>query len=272
MANIRGILEVPAGGMPKDDREWSAFLRKLNQAIKTSGDQAYIAAVISLADRAGVSVSDVLSLIGDDGRAVDQSFLPTVNWGNVSSVQSIDPISASAGVSTSDITVSAHTLHTDFGDIAYNPGAITGLSLNTRYFIYADDPNYEGGAVTYIASTSKPNVPANSGRYFVGTIVTPVAANSSVIDNATSTNPIVFRTTAAHGWSTGDNILFGALPGDFGTNLNSTIRSIVVVDSDEFSVAVNGTAYAAYTSGGSATRVVDDGFPDWGGGGGGFLP
>src|SRR6186713_1354086 len=91
------------------------------------------------------------------------SFLPTVNWGNVSSVQSADPISATANVGTADITIAAHTLHTDFGDIAYNPGAITGLALGTRYYIYVDDPDYEGGAVTYIASTAKPNVPANSG-------------------------------------------------------------------------------------------------------------
>lgn len=268
---MRGILEVRQQ-LPTDSRTWQQFTADINKAIKVSGDQAYVTAVITLAERLGVSVDDVLALIGDNGRAVDQRFLPTVSWGNISSVQSADPLFATAGATTADISVAAHTLHTDFGNIAYNSGSVIGLALNTRYYIYVDDPDYEGGAVTYIASTSRPNVPANSGRYFVGTIVTPVAANSANVDNATSANPIVIRTSAAHGWSNGDSVLFAALPGDFGTNLNNTTRVITVVDSDEFSIPVNGTAYAAYTSGGTATRVVPDSNPDWGGGGGGFIP
>jgi hypothetical protein len=270
-AGMRGILEIPKQ-LPTNSRDWEQFVRKLNDTIKVSGDKAYMTAVLTMADRLGVTVDQVLDLIGDDGRAVNQSFLPTVNFGNISSVQSSEPLSATAGPTTADIAVAAHTLHTDFGDIAYNAGSITGLTLNTRYYIYADDPDYQGGAVTYIATTSKPNVPANSGRYLVGSITTPVSASTSNIMDATSASPIVFKTTAAHGWATGNIVQFASLPGDFGTNLNGTQREITVIDSDEFSIVVNGTTYAAYTTGGTATRVVPDEFPDYGGGGGGALP
>jgi hypothetical protein len=268
---VRGILEIQRH-VPRDTREWNQVLERLNKAIQVSGERAVLGALTTIAERSGTDLDTILQYLSDGGRATDQRLMPMVNFGNVSSVQSIDPLTAVAGASTADITISAHTLHTDFGDISYNSGSILGLALNTRYYIYVQDPNNAGGAVTYIASTSKPNITANSGRYFVGTIVTPVAANSANIDNATSANPIVIRTTTAHGWSSGDNVQFVNLPGDFGTNLNGTMRTITVIDSDEFSIPVDGTAYAAYTSGGSATRIVDDGLPDWGGGGGGFLP
>lgn len=266
-----GILRIPRK-LPTNQREWEQFTQRLNQGIQHDGERIVLSALATIAERNGTNLDTILQHIGDGGRANNQQLMPMVNFGNVASVQSTDPLTAVAGATTADITVSAHTLHTDFGDISYNSGSILGLALNTRYYIYVQDPNNAGGAVTYIASTSKPNITANSGRYFVGTIVTPVAANSANIDNATSANPIVIRTTTAHGWSSGDSVQLGSLPGDFGTNLNGTIRTITAIDSDEFSIAVDGTAYAAYTSGGTATRIVDDGIPDWGGGGGGYLP
>lgn len=266
-----GILEITRE-VPKNEREWSVVLKRLNQAIKVEGERIVLSTLTTIAERSGTDLDTLLQYIGDAGRATDQRLVPMVNFGNVSSVQSSDPLGATAGPSTADISIAAHTLHTDFGNITYNSGSITGLALNTRYYIYTDDPTNAGGAVTYVSSTSRPNVPANSGRYLIGSIVTPVAANSSSISAATSANPIVFQTTATHGWTTGDLVDFSGLPGDFGSNLNSGTYAITVVDSDEFSIAVNGSAYAAYTSGGAATRVVDDGFPDYGGGGGGLLP
>lgn len=258
-------------GVPKNDKEWSDILSRLNQAIGFEAGRAVLGALTTIAERSGTDLETMLQYIGDAGRATDQRLVPMVNFGNVSSVQSADPIGATAGASTADISIAAHTLHTDFGNVAYNPGAILGLPLNTRHYIYADDPANAGGAVTYVATTSKPTVPANSGRYLVGSIVTPIAANTASISAATSANPVHFTTTAAHGWTTGDSVDFAGLPGDFAV-LNSGTYAITVIDSDEFTIAIDGSAYAAYTSGGTATRVVDDQFPDYGGGGGGALP
>lgn len=265
-----GILRIPQA-MPKNQREWEQFTRFLNQWVRTDGVKAIVDSTATLSNRTSTNLSTVLQRIGDTGRATDQRLMPMVNFGNVASVQSIYPLASGSGPSTADITVSAHTLHTDFGGIAYNSGAILGLSLNTSYYVYADDPNNAGGAVTYVATTSRPNVAANSGRYLVGVITTPVAANSVSITAATSANPIEF-TTGTHGWSSGDTVLFAGLPGDFGTNLNGTTRVITVTAVNKFTIAVDGSAYAAYTSGGSVSRVVAPTNPDFGGGGGGYLP
>ena len=265
---VRFPRQVPG---PNDPIGWGKVFEALNRVLYQDAADYILNDDTTLSTRTGTAVKTVLQRIGNTGRATDQRLVPMVNFGNVSSVQSADPLGATAGASTADINIASHTLHTDFGNIAYNSGAITGLSLNTRYYVYADDPDNEGGAVTYVASTSKPNVPANTGRYLVGSITTPVAANTATISAATSANPIHFTTTAAHGWDTGDTIDFAALPGDFGA-LNTGTYAITVIDSDEFTVAVDGSGFAAYTSGGTATRVVADEFPDYGGGGGGALP
>lgn len=265
-----GILRVMAAS-PRNEREFEQWLRTLNHHVKYDGKRAVLDALTTLSSRTGTDLATLATYLSDAGRATDQRILPMVNFGNVSSVQSVEPLSATAGEATADIAIAAHTLHTDFGNVAYNSGAIVGLPLNTTHYVYADDPNYSGGAVTYVATTSRPMIPASSGRYFVGVITTPVAANTANVAAATSANPIVFRTSAAHGWSSGNTVSFAGLPGDFGTNLNGVSYVITVVDADEFSIAVNGSGYAAYTSGGTATRLVADAAPLYGGGGGGWL-
>jgi hypothetical protein len=46
------------------------------------------------------------------------------------------------------------------------------------------------------------------------------------------------------------------MPGDFGTNLNGNSYVITYVNTTQFTIAVNGVGYVAYTSGGTATRVT----------------
>lgn len=269
---LEGILRPPRDEL-SNSREWDRFLRRLNEQMQYDGERAVMNALTTIASRTGTDIGTILQRISDSGRANDQRFLPTVTFGNISSIQSAEPLTSSAGATTADILIAAHTLHTDFGGIAYNSGSVTGVALNTQYFVYTDDPNYAGGAVTYVASTSRPNVPANSGRYFVGLITTPTAsANTANINGATSANPIVIQTSAAHTWSTGDTVQFSSLPGDFGTNLNGVQKVITVTDATHFSIAVDGTTYAAYTVGGSATRVVAPTGSGGGGGGGGWIP
>lgn len=270
---MSGILRIPQQ-MPRNQREWEAFTRKLNAALTHDGSKAILDKTATLSNRTSTDFETVLQRIGDNGRATDQRLVPMVNFGNVSSVQSTEPLSATAGSTTATISIAAHTLYLDFDSdgISYNSGSCTGLSLNTRYYVYADDPDHEGGAVTYVATTSRQNVTAKSGRYLVGSITTPVSANTANISGATSANPIVFTTSAAHGWEDGNTVEFAGLPGDFGDNLNGNEYEITIVDSDEFSIDVDGSAFDAYTSGGTATRVVPNATPDVGGGGGGFLP
>jgi OmcA/MtrC family decaheme c-type cytochrome len=80
-------------------------------------------------------------------------------------------------------------------------------------------------------------------------------ANTSTVSAATSANPIQITTTAAHGWVTGQQVRFAAMPGAFAA-LNGNTYSITVVNTTAFTVAVNGSAYAAYTSGGTADALT----------------
>jgi len=106
----------------------------------------------------------------------DQRNLPAVNVAG--SLVSTDPLSTvyltaseSAGVAT--INIAPHTLINGFGQQFIDGGSVTGLLVDTVHYIYADDPLFEGGSVTYIATTQIREVSADSGRHYVGTITTP---------------------------------------------------------------------------------------------------
>lgn len=217
-----------------------------------------------------VGVPTLVNKITDSGTAQDQRFLPQVSAGNKLSVQSVLPLSATSTATTSTISIASHTLQYGYGQVSYNSGSISGLTPNTLYYVYASDPNYLGGAVTYQATTNPQTVTGNNGNYYVGSITTPVSATVFNVSGATSANPIVIQTSAPHGWSSGNQVVFAGLPGDFGTNLNGTTQTITVTDGTHFSVPVNGTTYAAYTSGGTVTR--NGGTSTGGGGGGGGGP
>lgn len=216
-----------------------------------------------------VGVPTLVGKISDIGTANDQRFLPQVSAGNKLSIQSVLPLSAASGPSTSTISIAAHTLQYGYGTVSYNSGSIAGLSTNTNYYVYADDPLFHGGAVTYLATTNAQTVTANNARYYVGSITTAISGTIVSITAATSANPIAITTSVPHGFSNGDQVIFAALPGDFGTNLNGLTETVTVTGASTFTVPVNGTTFIAYTSGGTATRVTTPTSTGGGGGGGG---
>ena len=207
--------------------------------------------------------------ITDAGTAQDQKFLPQVSAGNKLSIQNTLPLSATANASTAVINIGAHNVQYGFGQVPFNSGTISGLNVNTTYYVYASDPNYQGGAATYLATTNPQLVTASNSNYYVGSIKTPISASTNTVTGATSANPIVFTTGVAHGWSSNDQVSFTSLPGDFGAHLNATTQTITVTDTTHFSIAIDGTAYSAYTTGGTATRI-STGTSGGGGGGGGY--
>jgi hypothetical protein len=69
------------------------------------------------------------------------------------------------------------------GDISISSGSITGLSYGTGYFIYYDDPTLAGGSVTFQATTTKGTALQGAGRFFVGSITTPLAGAIDTIGN-----------------------------------------------------------------------------------------
>lgn len=217
-----------------------------------------------LTGRDSSSLPTILSKVADNGRASTQTFLPQVQTGGVSSRQDIGPVTAEATSLTAEIAIAAHTMQ--YGDrlVSYNAGSISGLDPDTSYYVYTDDPDYLGGAVSYLATTNGQLITANNGRYFVGAVRTTVALTVATIQAATTANPIQFTTTAAHGWNTGNEVSFADLPGDFSA-LTAGTYLITRTGASTFTVNVDGSGFGAYTSGGTATRVTQTAIAGQGG-------
>jgi hypothetical protein len=90
--------------------------------------------------------------------------------------------------------------------------------------------------------------PANTTAYAAGDSVAPA---SKTITDATNASPIVVTATA-HGLSTGDPVTVASVGGN--TNANGD-WVVTVIDDDTFSLD-GSTGNSAYTSGGTATRLL----------------
>jgi hypothetical protein len=191
--------------------------------------------------------------IGDDAKLSTQRPLPIVNAGNRLSAQTTNPLSSTGSPSTAQIVIASHVVQYGFGTVSYNSGTISGLTPLTLYYVYAADPSYAGGAVTYAASTNAATVVSNNGYYYVGTITTANSTPSGTVTAATSASPIVVTVTA-HGYSSGDSVVASTFTGDF-VALNGNTYTATVLTADTFSIPVDGSAYAAWASGGLFTRV-----------------
>jgi len=69
------------------------------------------------------------------------------------------------------IAVAASTVQYGDGQVSYNSGSIDPGAFGT-FFVYADDPGFAGGAVTYQFSTSPQDQVAANGRILFGSITT----------------------------------------------------------------------------------------------------
>jgi len=80
----------------------------------------------------------------------------------------------------------------------------------------------------------------------VNLLVPNLVAN---ISGATQANPVVITTPTAHGLTTGDKVGIVGVAGM--TQLNGNVYTATVVTTTTFSLGADGSAYGAYTSGGS---------------------
>ena len=68
-------------------------------------------------------------------------------------------------------------------DIEYASGSISGLAYNALYYVYTDDPGFQGGAVVYEVTTDKTTALDGAGREFIGSITTPVQGAGDTTGN-----------------------------------------------------------------------------------------
>lgn len=134
-------------GWPTDLRELGRVLGALNRAIVTNGSRTYSA---------------------------DQRFSNQIAAANKQSTQSVNPLTATdEGGGLAEIQIAAHSVQYADRTVSYNAGSIAGLDNATLYYVVVDDPEFLGGAVSYLRSQNPNVVTQNLGRYFVGTITTP---------------------------------------------------------------------------------------------------
>ena len=108
----------------------------------------------------------------------DQRYLPNVTTAGAGTALNVNPLSAADVGTTTTITIAAHTRQYGFGLVSLNAGSIAGLAFSTKYYVYYDDPNYAGGAVSYQATTNLQTVVAGNHRIYVSSITTPADGGS----------------------------------------------------------------------------------------------
>lgn len=254
--------------MPTSQREWSTWVNEMAKWVLKEakfGDG-------SIQTSAGATVSGLDQI---SGRVPSERSLPMSMVGNYGSAQNTSTLTASDGGSTATITVASHTLTTPSGVVTYNAGSVTGLSYSTAYYVYADDAEFAGGAVTYAATATPTDIVASTARYYVGSITTGVQGTSGNLAGITKASPTTFTMGAVHGWTTGDTVSIASIVdsgpgGDIESTFNGNSYVITVTSTTAFTVAVDSSSLTAtWASGGTITRTNTTSSGGGGGGGGG---
>lgn len=205
----------------------------------------------------------------DAAKIETQRVLPTVATGSRISVQSAQPLSALSG--STQIDVAAHTVTYGFGTVAYNSGSITGLTADTLYYVYADDDDLQGGAVSYFATTTPQDLASANSRYFVGSIKTPAAADAVVITAINNGYPAYIDTASPMGWSDFNTITIAGALGM--TQIDGGPYQLTRINASRYKLDyVNTSAFGVYTASSAtatrnATSQVGSGGATAGGGG-----
>jgi hypothetical protein len=214
------------------------------------------------------AVPTLFQYIGDAGRAASQRFAYPVQTANKNSVQSANVIlTASSGTATSSIDVVSHSVKFGFGSVAYNAGTISGLVPETTYLVYCSDPEYAGGAVTYLATTNPDNI-IGDGYYYLGYITTPITSAPGVVSAASNAAAAVL-TINSHGYTSGQSVSLSSFAGGTWNTINGNTYVVTVLSVNTFSIPVDSTGFGAYTpSSGTVTRVTTSNQSGGGGGAG----
>lgn len=92
--------------------------------------------------------------------------------------QSVTGLCTQSGAGLTTINVASSVWQFGDGTVSYNSGSVNPGSLGTWY-VYADDPGYGGGSVTYVATATPSVCNAANGRVFFGKITTAAGTATS---------------------------------------------------------------------------------------------
>jgi hypothetical protein len=163
--------------------QWQVWWDEVATAVETSftGLEDTVAAIA--AAQAAADAANAAAAAADAAADAAQDTADAITSEAALSGSYVSGLTLSAADAGTDatITISGHTRHytqpdgsTD--DYAVTGGNVTGLAYDTLYYIYYDDAARDGGAVTYVATTTEATAAQIGDRHTVGAIRTPVAA------------------------------------------------------------------------------------------------
>lgn len=159
---------------------WRNILVAFNALASNETD---LAAIVATQQSIVDQLVTINGLIVDvDGRLTSAAI--TNSYTNPTSV-----LTASISGTVATITIADHTrVYTDGVTVAVTGGTITGLAVDTTYFVYYSDPTRAGGAVTYEHSTDQNDAAQVGGVHSCGSIYTDSTATGP-IDGGGTTPP-----------------------------------------------------------------------------------
>lgn len=116
----------------------------------------------------GFLALDVNNRLADSSRA---------NALNVSNTPTSSTVLSNTGGAATLISVAASTAQFGNGTISYNSGSVNP-GIQGSFFVFADDPTFAGGAVTYQFSATASSQTAADGRVNFGKITTSAVAST----------------------------------------------------------------------------------------------
>jgi hypothetical protein len=103
----------------------------------------------------------------------NQRTIPMVNLAGASASMDVNPLTSTDAGSDATIHIANHSVRDSEGLISYTGGSIGGKAYTTAYYVYCDDYDSIGGAVTYIATENLQDLTSDSARRYIGRVSTP---------------------------------------------------------------------------------------------------
>lgn len=92
-----------------------------------------------------------------------------------------NPLSAADAGTNVTVSIAPHTrVYGDGTSVAVSAGTLTGQPYATIVYVYYEDPDREGGAVAYLATTDAAIAAQLDGRHVVGNVFTPAAGEPDI--------------------------------------------------------------------------------------------
>jgi len=136
-------------------------------------------------------------------------------------------ILSQSGTSTT-INIGSSTAQFGFGQVTYNSGSVNPGAYGT-FHIYADDPSYTGGAVTYQFTSNYWDANAGEGRIYFGAVTTASGGGGTGGGGGGGTGHSCFSPNTKLNTQRGA-IRFDELkPGDYVHTARGTLKQVLAV-------------------------------------------